>query len=188
LAREYDLTEILGFERVPGHAVVLCYKLYTKGDYQVPLEDVDIMTGERRRDLLGNVKDVISVQSGYEMVKRRFVNKDKTFRCLVYKKGISGKLRLVLLLTFKFLGESLINKSYVPDVIDRYPQEIIPGTQEILMNIQLFCFPDGIKFSRQIREPFTFSFILTKESGERVYGTSLIFDEDFPEDLKKQVM
>jgi len=166
LTRDFDLTEILGFERVPGHAIVLCYKLYTKGDYQIPLEDIEIMTGERRRDLIGNVKDVVNVKIGYEMVHRRFVNKDKTFRCLVYKRG-----------------ESLINKSYVADVIDRYPQDIIPGTQEILMNIQMFCFPDGIKFSREIREPFTFSFILTKESGERVYGTSLIFDEDFPENL-----
>jgi len=42
----------------------------------------------------------------------------------------------------------------------------------------MFCFPKGIKLSHKIREPTSFSFILTREDGARVYGTTLVFDED----------
>ena len=38
-----------------------------------------------------------------------------------------------------------------------------------------------------MREPATFSFILTKEDGARIYGTALVFDEDFPEELSEKV-
>ena len=39
-----------------------------------------------------------------------------------------------------------------------------------------------------MREPTAFSFILTREDGARVYGNCLVFDEDFPDELKDQVM
>ena len=38
-----------------------------------------------------------------------------------------------------------------------------------------------------MREPVSFSFILTKEDGARIYGSAIVFDEEFPTDLSDQV-
>jgi len=85
--RDYDLTEILGFERVPGMAIVLCYKPLNTENYHSPLEDVALIIGERKREINGMTKNIINLKSGYESVKRVFVNKDKTFNCLTFKKS-----------------------------------------------------------------------------------------------------
>ncbi len=38
-----------------------------------------------------------------------------------------------------------------------------------------------------MREPAAFSFVLTKEDGARIYGTSLVFDEEIPPEIVDQV-
>lgn len=87
IQRDFDLTEILGFERVPGHAVVLSYEHQDNDNYKPPMEDVDCIIGERKRGPNGVARELCNLEEGYESVKRKFVNKDKTFRCLIFKKG-----------------------------------------------------------------------------------------------------
>lgn len=53
--------------------------------------------------------------------------------------------------------------------------------------IPMFCFPKGISLRRMMSPPIIFSFILTREDGARVYGTTLVFDEEFPIELLDQV-
>ena len=38
-----------------------------------------------------------------------------------------------------------------------------------------------------MREPVAFSFVLTKEDGARIYGTTLVFDEEIPLEIADQV-
>jgi len=81
----FDLTEILGFERVPGNAIVLCCNKLNIEDYHSPIEDVTLVIGERKREINGTPKNIINLTPGFEYIKRTFVNKEKTYNCLTYK-------------------------------------------------------------------------------------------------------
>lgn len=131
------MTDILGFERVPGHAIVLGYKSLDIKNYENLIEEVNLVVGERRRDASGKCHEYVNLEKGHERIKKAFVNKDKTFKCLVYKKGNKGTLTKRL----KVIGQDFLTHTYKPVVIDRYPQEIQEGTEQILNDIHMVFYP-----------------------------------------------
>lgn len=98
-----------------------------------------------------------------------------------YRLGSANKNRLLI-----FKPRQFLKKSFQAKVLDRYPPYPydrsyyeFPGS-----SLSQFCFPSGIQFTQERTVPTHFNFILTLANGQRVYGTSLIFDETLSTEMK----
>jgi hypothetical protein len=65
-------------------------------------------------------------------------------------------------------------------LLERLPEEGGPN----LSLLPMFCFPEGIRLSRELKGFITFTFVLTQENGDRVYANCLCFKEALEESLK----
>jgi hypothetical protein len=63
--------------------------------------------------------------------------------------------------------------------------ERLPGEGGANLSLlPMFCFPEGIRLSRELKGFITFTFVLTQENGDRVYANCLCFKEALDESLK----
>ena len=51
----------------------------------------------------------------------------------------------------------------------------------------MFCFPEGIHLSKELKGFISFNFVLTLETGERIYANCLSFKECLEENLKNKL-
>eukprot|EP00742_Colponemidia_sp_Colp-10_P007715 GILJ01008317.1.p1 GENE.GILJ01008317.1~~GILJ01008317.1.p1 ORF type:complete len:1435 (-),score=186.66 GILJ01008317.1:138-4442(-) len=66
---------------------------------------------------------------------------------------------------------------YQPVVVDRFPREDYEDTP-LPPALALFCLPDGVWIKQQELPPFFFSFGLTLQTGQRLYGSCLtVFEQ-----------
>ena len=65
----------------------------------------------------------------------------------------------------------LFEQTFKPMLLERIPEEGGPN-QSLL---PMFCFPEGIRLSRELKGFITFTFVLTQENGDRVYANCLCF-------------
>lgn len=62
--------------------------------------------------------------------------------------------------------------------MEKYPAE---SKRVNLSLLPLFCFPEGIHLSKELKGFITFNLIFTLETGERIYVTCMSFREYLPE-------
>ena len=79
-----------------------------------------------------------------------------------------------------------VEKVYKPELVNRFPftdRNYNPFPPAL----PLFCFPNGISLMREQTTPTSFSFIMTQQTGERLFGTCLIFHESPNEVIKEEL-
>ena len=69
---------------------------------------------------------------------------------------------------------------YNPEILDQYPQN-----EKEKNSVSMFCFPEGIYLLEKKIAPEKFNFVLTDETGERTYGSALIFWEKLNDDIRR---
>eukprot|EP00357_Protocruzia_adherens_P011024 CAMPEP_0115038160 /NCGR_PEP_ID=MMETSP0216-20121206/43241_1 /TAXON_ID=223996 /ORGANISM="Protocruzia adherens, Strain Boccale" /LENGTH=803 /DNA_ID=CAMNT_0002418503 /DNA_START=60 /DNA_END=2468 /DNA_ORIENTATION=+ len=174
----YDLARLINMDTKQGHQLVLCYRAALK-PRDLPL------TALKPRDLpLTNIKIEISQSYNHEPGSRRSVvfNLQPNYRILQLVLG-KHKNRA---LCWKVRKDPLL-RAYAPEHIDLYPRSSGGEDFEIPSAVPMFCFPDGIRLSREQFTPTSFSFVLTEQSGERIYGTCLCFYEQAKSDIIKKL-
>ena len=81
-----------------------------------------------------------------------------------------------------------LKKKFEAKVLDRYPFEGRDRQYyQFPQSLSSFCFPSGIQFTSERTTPTYFSFILTDEQGQHIFGTALIFDEILSPELKNKL-
>ena len=82
------------------------------------------------------------------------------------------------------LVRSKAEQTFKSILTEKYPVE----TKEInLAQLPIFCFPEGIKLSKEIRGFSNFNFIFTLGNGDRVYVNCLLFKENLSEGHRKKL-
>ena len=69
----------------------------------------------------------------------------------------------------------LANVAFSPTVVDQYPPNV-PGSP-LQSHVASFAFPDSLTPSPREKPPQFYTFVLTSETGGRVYGASLLIWE-----------
>jgi hypothetical protein len=78
---------------------------------------------------------------------------------------------------------SLFEQTYKPILLEKYPE------QEKINHalLPIFCFPEGIRLSKELKGFITFNFILTQENGNRVYANCLCFKELLDQSIRNKI-
>ncbi len=109
----YDLTEILGFEKELGFITILAYKNQNKKNYETPLEEIGITVAEKKKENNGQEKVQVNLVKGYEIIKRHYGRTQNTLRFLTFKRG-----------------PNLLEDRYAAHVSSKYPVKVIKGVSE----------------------------------------------------------
>ena len=81
----------------------------------------------------------------------------------------------------------VLKQAYKPIVLDRYPPEGADRPETPFHpSITQFCFPMGISLRKEeaFKTPESFDFFMTDSTGQRTFGTCLVFDECLDEKLR----
>lgn len=76
--------------------------------------------------------------------------------------------------------KSLFEQTFKPILLETYPEHNHHINHSML---PIFCFPEGIRLSKELKGFITFNFVLTQENGDRVYATCLSFKEEMSTNL-----
>jgi hypothetical protein len=79
--------------------------------------------------------------------------------------------------------KSLFEQTFKPVLLEKYPEE--NKINQTLLPI--FCFPEGIHLSKELKGFITFNFVLTQENGDRIYANCLSFKESLDESIKSKL-
>jgi hypothetical protein len=79
--------------------------------------------------------------------------------------------------------KSLFEQTFKPILLEKYPEE--NRINHALLPI--FCFPEGIHLSKELKGFISFNFVLTQENGDRVYANCLSFKESLDESVKNKL-
>jgi len=109
----YDLTEMLGFEKELGFITILVYKNQNKKNYETPLEEIGITVAEKRKDNNGFEKVQVNLVKGYEIIKRHFGRNQNNLRFLTFKRG-----------------PNILDDRYAAHISSKYPVKVIKGVSE----------------------------------------------------------
>ena len=125
-----------------------------------------------------NVKKYIDLHLKFDAVVILINRKYKylPLRDIIIQKSQNSKF-----FNFKILKhKSPFFYKYMPEILDFYPSE-----ENLPSSISLFCFPEGISIKEKYELPYTFSFVLTDEIGNRTYGSTIIFLEELSNNLRE---
>ena len=150
-----------------------------------------------------NEKNIISVMEEYKPIKNKNLYMiPKEFNCkeiMDIKLNTPGAIILVTrekcFLPLKKIQIKLLKDNqyqfrrnhhtspflvrYNPEILDQYPQNENENNA-----VSMFCFPEGIYFLEKKIAPEKFNFVLTDETGERTYGSTLIFWEKLSDNIR----
>lgn len=70
-----------------GFNTALCYKTQNKKNYEVPLEDISVFLGEKKKDSSGAFRTHVNLAKNYEIIKKHYGRTDKDIRFLSFKRG-----------------------------------------------------------------------------------------------------
>lgn len=79
---------------------------------------------------------------------------------------------------------SPLEQTFKAILLEKYPEENIKIN---LTMIPLFCFPEGIHLAKELKGFINFNFMLTTETGERIYCNCLTFKENMDDHMKEQL-
>ena len=74
-------------------------------------------------------------------------------------------------------AKSFNDFKFVPTVVDQFPQQNYPDNP-LPEHVAQFVYPDGCCPSARERPPLFYTFVLTSETGSKIYGASMQVWED----------
>eukprot|EP00743_Colponemidia_sp_Colp-15_P005741 GILK01006171.1.p1 GENE.GILK01006171.1~~GILK01006171.1.p1 ORF type:complete len:1268 (-),score=219.43 GILK01006171.1:106-3909(-) len=170
---EHDLTALFNAELMLNCVMLLCYRT-DKRDKLLPLVDVIVIGSESSSSLsrgdgeggshsLYPTSQELVAPPGFTQILPAF-GKHKG-RYLAFKRA-----------------KNIVHTAFKAAVLDRYPLSDHAG-YPLPSAVSLFCLPAGVVLSHQPYSPSFFSYVLTEQEGDRIYGASLIFYEDCTDTL-----
>ena len=166
----YDITSLVGAKRMEGLKLVMtCTYCETSG---TPINDIKLVPSTVQQNDKGEMKKVALIPENYNYINFPFGRNKDSFLC------------------FRNLSDPL-NMAFKAELIEKFPRDDYPDSP-LNQAIHMFCFTEGIKLSREQLSPIVFSFILTTvdentKKVPRIFVTCLIFYENIPESIAKQL-